>query len=947
MDIKQLACRGTTLGSHLLKRFKSNGQSPPYDTSLSRSGPPHQKILGIRREDASIWERRAPLAPSHVRKLTKRGVRVLVQPSNRRAYPLQAYLNAGAVIQEDISDAPVIIGVKQVPVDSLLPNKTYVFFSHTIKAQEDNMPLLDIVLERNIRLIDYEKMVSDSQRVVAFGRYAGIAGMINILHGLGLRLLALGHHTPFMHIGPAHNYRNSGMARQAVRDCGYEVALGMMPRSIGPLTFVFTGSGNVSQGAQEIFQDLPFEYVEPKDLPQVAQFGQPTKIYASVVRREDHLVRKDGARFDADEYEAHPELYYSNFAANIAPFASVIVNCIYWAINSPKLLTIPDAKRLLQSSSQPWLPTSQGSPALPHRLLAICDISADPGGSIEFMAECTTIDAPFCLYDADYNRHSDNNFSGPGVLVCSIDNMPTQIPLEATDAFGNMLYPYIQDIVQSDATKPFEEENFDPVVSGAIIASNGKLTPNFEYIMDLRQKKRRESLIAQGNAAASKSVLVLGAGYVAGPLVEYLTRDSNIHVTVASALQGQGTAIAKGPNASSIVMDVTNASEALDKLIDESDVVVSLLPYALHPTIARRCIELKTNMVTASYTSPEMKELHEQAAGAGITIVNEVGLDPGIDHLLAMECFDQATSNGGKITSFVSYCGGLPAPENADNPLKYKFSWSPRGVLLNTLSGAKWLQDGEIAEVLPGGGLMDSATHMDFLNGFNLEGYANRDSTAYRDIYGISSAQTILRGTLRYNGFCDAMKGLLKMGLVDPNPHPALHAKGPEITWRQFMGQLTGHNDNILLSNLKNLILERVDGSSRLEAIEQLGLLRDEPVHKCGTPLDTLTEYLSKKLSFVTGERDIIIMRHNIGIEWPSGEKEMRNINLVVYGDPNGYSAMAKCVGYPAGIAAKMVLEGEIQKKGMVVPISNEIYHPMLKRLHDEGISAVERITKL
>lgn len=151
--------------------------------------------------------------------------------------------------------------------------------------------------QQNIRLIDYEKMVDEfGQRVVAFGKYAGVAGMINILHGLGLRLLALGHHTPFMHIGPAHNYRNSGMARQAVRDAGYEISLGMMPKSIGPMTFVFTGTGNVSQGAQEIFQDLPYEYVPPDMLSKVANHGATNKIYACEVSRHDHLIRIKGLR---------------------------------------------------------------------------------------------------------------------------------------------------------------------------------------------------------------------------------------------------------------------------------------------------------------------------------------------------------------------------------------------------------------------------------------------------------------------------------------------------------------------------------------------------------------------------------------------------------------------------------------------------------------------------
>lgn len=934
--------------AHHLRRNKSSGDfRPNRPFTKSAKYPKGSAILGIRREDASIWERRAPLAPAHVRKLVRRGVKVLVQPSNRRAYPLQAYVNAGAIIQEDISEAEVIIGVKQVPVDSLLPNKTYCFFSHTIKAQEDNMPLLDAILERNIRLVDYEKMVSDNQRVVAFGRYAGLAGFINILHGLGLRLLALGHHTPFMHIGPAHNYRNSGMAAQAVRDCGYEIALGMMPKSIGPLTFVFTGSGNVSQGAQEMFQELPYEYVEPKDLPQVAHFGTTNKVYASVVRRDDHLARKSDGGFDPDEYERNPELYYSSFATNIAPFASVIINGIYWAVNSPRLITIPDAKRLLKSPETPWIPSSVGSPALPHRLLAICDISADPGGSIEFMSDCTTIDTPFCLYDADNHRQIDNSFAGPGVLVCSIDNMPTQIPLEATDAFGNMLYPYMSDIIRSDATKSLEEESFGPVVSGAVIASNGKLTPNFEYIMELRAKKRRESIQAS-RSSGSKSVVVLGAGYVAGPLLEYLTRDSNINVTIASALEGQGSALARNTNTNSIVLDVSQPGETLDQLITESDLVISILPYFLHPTIAQKCIQKGKNMLTASYTSAEMRELGEAASSAGITILNEIGLDPGIDHLLAMECFDQVKSNGGRIKSFISYCGGLPAPEAAENPLKYKFSWNPRAVIANTVGAARWLQNNKIIEVAEGGSLMDKAEAIDFLTGFNLEGIPNRDSTIYKSIYGIDNAETIVRGTLRYKGFCDAMKGLIMLGLVDANPHPSLHAGGPDLTWKQLMCRLLGQQESILTTNLRHLVLDKVSSQTRLDVIEKLGLLGDdELIEKKNTPLDTLCHHLQKRLAFTPGERDVAIMRHTVGIEWPGGSEETREINLVVYGDPNGYTAMAKCVGYPLGIAAKMLLEGEIQRKGLVMPMTTEIYHPMLKRLQSEGITAVETSIKL
>ena len=190
------------------------------------------------------------------------------------------------------------------------------------------------------------------------------------------------------------------------------------------------------------------------------------------------------------------------------------------------------------------------------------------------------------------------------------------------------------------------------------------------------------------------------------------------------------------------------------------------------------------------------------------------------------------------------------------------------------------------------------------------------------------------------------MKGLHKMNLLDSTPHPSLHPKGPDITWKQFMTLQLGHQDDILPSNLKNLIYERVGNEFRVDAIESLGLLEEEPIAKLNTPIDTITHFLANKLSYNPNERDIIIMRHNIGIEWPDGTHEERCINLVVYGDPYGYSAMAKTVGYPAGIAAKMVLNGEIQTKGVIAPMTTEIYHPMLMRLRDEGITSSETSKK-
>lgn len=200
---------------------------------------------------------------------------------------------------------------------------------------------------------------------------------------------------------------------------------------------------------------------------------------------------------------------------------------------------------------------------------------------------------------------------------------------------------------------------------------------------------------------------------------------------------------------------------------------------------------------------------------------------------------------GGKIKSYVSYCGGLPAPESAENPLKYKFSWNPRAVIGNTTAAARWLQDGVVVEVPAGGTLMDRAMDMDFLTGFNLEGIPNRDSTVYRDLYGIHSADTVLRGTLRYKGYCDAMKGLISLGLIDPNPHPSLHSGGPDLTWKQLICRLLGQQESILTTNLRNFVLERVESESRLHAIANLGLLSDdELIDKKSTPLDTVAAHL-------------------------------------------------------------------------------------------------------
>ncbi|KAM8892458.1 alpha-aminoadipic semialdehyde synthase, mitochondrial isoform 1-T2 [Spinachia spinachia] len=894
-----------------------------------------QAVMAIRREDVNPWERRAPLAPKHVKELTAAGVKVLLQPSNRRAIHEKYYIKAGAVLQEDLSEASLILGVKRPPEEKVIPRKTYAFFSHTIKAQEPNMGLLDDLLKKEVRLIDYEKMVdANGFRIVAFGHWAGIAGMINILHGLGLRFLALGHHTPFMHIGMAHNYRNVSQAIQAVRDCGYVVSMGLMPKSIGPVTFCFTGTGNVSKGAQDILNELPVEYVEPHELKDVSETGDMTKVYATVLSRHHHLMRKSDGIYDPMEYEDHPELYTSHFRTSVAPYTTCLINGIYWDPQTPRLLRRLDAQKLMRP--KPSLSATEGSPALPHKLLAICDISADTGGSIDFMNECTTIDKPFCMYDADQHIDHDS-VEGNGILMCSIDNLPAQLPIGATEYFGDRLFPYLWEMLPSDATRPLDEEDFSPQVRDAVITSNGVLTPKFEYIERLRERREKAQIMKK---SGMKRVLLLGSGYVSGPIVEYLTRDEKTQVTVASVLLKQAEELAaKYPNTIPIMLDVGSQEGHLDSLIKDHELVISMLPYSLHPLIATHCIRRKVNMVTASYLSPAMKELHSSAQEAGVTIVNEMGLDPGIDHMLAMECIDKAKADGCTVESYSSFCGGLPAPECSDNPLRYKFSWSPYGVLLNTISPAVFLRDNQVVSIPAGGALMESSTPMDFFPGFNLEGFPNRDSSKYAESYGIETAHTLIRGTLRYKGFSKAMSGFVKLGLISGEACPILEPTSAPVSWKALLCRQVGLSPSVPHAAFEDAVFDRIGKDDFvMDTLRWFGMLSDESVAQAGSVLAALTKHLEAKLSFDTSERDMIIMRNDVGLRHPTGELETKHISLAVYGDPSGFSAMAKTVGYPAAIAARMVLDGEISTKGLVVPMTKEIYGPALACLKDEGL---------
>lgn len=388
-----------------------------------------------------------------------------------------------------------------------------------------------------------------------------------------------------------------------------------------------------------------------------------------------------------------------------------------------------------------------------------------------------------------------------------------------------------------------------------------------------------------------------------------------------------------------------NDAAALDKALEQVDVVISLIPYTFHVLVIKSAIRTKTNVVTTSYVSPAMAELDEECKKAGITVMNEIGLDPGIDHLYAVKTISEVHAEGGKITSFLSYCGGLPAPECSDNPLGYKFSWSSRGVLLALRNAAKLYENGKEVSIA-GPDLMATAKPYYIYPGFAFVAYPNRDSTPFRERYDIPEAQTVVRGTLRYQGFPEVIKVLVDIGFLSDEPADFL--KSP-IPWKQATQQILGaaSSDEKTLEaaiTSKTAFASSDDRDRILAGFRWIGLFSDEKITPRGNPLDTLCAELEKKMQYGPDERDLVMLQHKFGIEHKDGSTETRTSTLCEYGTPGGYSAMAKLVGVPCAVAVKFVLDGTINKKGILAPMTMDICAPLLKTLKEEyGIEMIEK----
>ncbi len=437
------------------------------------------------------------------------------------------------------------------------------------------------------------------------------------------------------------------------------------------------------------------------------------------------------------------------------------------------------------------------------------------------------------------------------------------------------------------------------------------------------------------------SILIIGAGRSTPSLIHYLLQHASVldlHITVADMnLQLAQEKVHQHPRAHAIAFDISNETQRLE-LIQQHDFIISMLPAHMHLPIAQACVRYSKHLATASYVSKEMQALHTEAEQKGVLLLNECGLDPGIDHASAMQVIDAIKAQGGKITMFKSYCGGLVAPESNDNPWGYKFSWNPRNVVLAGQSTAQYLLNGQLTFIPYNRLFLQTETIQTDTHGA-FDAYANRDSLSYQNSYGLLHVKTLLRGTLRQKGYCKAWHVLVKLGLTD-DTFVIKHAN--TLTYSQLVQSFLPIKSGAVKENLKTWLGTLWDAEIEHQ-FDYLELLTSKPILKTeGTPAELLQALLEEKWLLKADDKDMIVMQHQF--EYALNEKTKRlSSSLVVIGNDAEHTAMAKTVGLPLAIAIKLVLQKKFTRVGVQIPVTPDIYEPLLTELDSLGIRFTEK----
>jgi saccharopine dehydrogenase-like NADP-dependent oxidoreductase len=432
-----------------------------------------------------------------------------------------------------------------------------------------------------------------------------------------------------------------------------------------------------------------------------------------------------------------------------------------------------------------------------------------------------------------------------------------------------------------------------------------------------------------------KKILILGAGLVVKPMVEYLLRN-NFELLVASPMKDRADEMISGnPHGSSLDWSMDDPA-MLEKIVAENDIVVSLLPYKYHADVAKVCLRHEKSLVTTSYIQPGMMELDESAKNAGLLFLNEIGLDPGIDHMTAMRIIDHIHGKGGKVEEFYSLCGALPAPESADNPFRYKFSWSPKGVILASRNSAQYLKKGRKIYIEPSDLFKDTFSYS-FQGIGDLEVYPNRDSVSYMDIYGIPETKTMYRGTFRYKGWCESLDAMKDLNMLDDS---VKDCQG--MSYADFLAETTGLGLNDLRLNLAKKLGVSL-ASPAIQALDFLDFFSDEKLHYHeATPFDITSDRMIKKMMLSSTDRDMVILQHIFLASFPDGNREVIKSSMIDFGSPLTNTSISRTVALPAAIAVKMILEKRIEVKGVRRPVVPEIYNPVLDELKALGVEMKE-----